>query len=350
LPGYYNKNKTQMAEHYNVSIQRQLDKATVLTMAYVGSQGHHIQHGVDVIWGDAPLCLSVSGCGPGGEGGVYMQGGQTFYGTFTGSIDNQTISQKYHNSSGGPVVAFAQATQLANTANANYNSLQISAERRARDLTFLASYTYAKSLDNGSAKWDPRDPSRAYGLSTFDLRHNLVLSYNWNLPFAHFFGPHRMAEGWHITGISRFYSGVPVSLKSGGDFALTNIGLDYPTQISSIRKLNPRTESHQYFSTNSFDFSLPGCGGAPTFETCGVTGGAKQYSFNGPGAVNTDLGIEKDTRITEGTALNVRFEMFNVFNHANFTGVVGDANSGQFGQATSTLPARIGQISAKFIF
>jgi len=347
LPGYYNKNKTQMAEHYNVSIQRQLDKATVLTLAYVGSQGHHIQHGADVIWGDAALCLQLASvnCGPGGEGGVYVQNGQTYYGTFTGSIDNQTISAKYHNASGGPVVAFAQATQLANTANSNYNSLQFSAERRARDLTFLASYTYSKSLDDGSAKWDPRDPSRAYGLSTFDLRNNLVLSYIWNLPLAHFFGPHRMAQGWQITGISRFYSGVPVSLKSGGDFALTNIGLDYPNQIASIQKLNPRSSSHQYFSTASFANNLS-CG----FEVCGVTGGAKQYSFNGPGAINTDLGIEKDTRITESTALNVRFEMFNVFNHANFTGVVGDANSGQFGQATSTLPARIGQISAKFIF
>jgi hypothetical protein len=345
VPGYYNKNKTQMAEHYNVSIQRQLDKSTVLTLAYVGSQGHHIQHGVDVIWGDSALCQSIAGCGPGGEGGVYVQNGQTYYGTFTGSIDNQTISAKYHNSSGGPVVAFAQATQLANSANSNYNSLQISAERRARDLTFLVAYTYAKSLDDASAKWDPRDPSRAYGLSTFDLRHNLVLSYNWDIPFAKYFGPHRMAEGWHITGISRFYTGVPVSLKSGGDFALTNLGLDYPNQVSSIRKLNPHAATHQYFDPASFASNLS-CG----YEVCGVTGSAKQYSFNGPGAVLTDLGIEKQTRLTEATSLNVRFEMFNVFNHPNFTGVVGDANSGQFGQATNTLPARIGQISAKFIF
>jgi carboxypeptidase family protein len=355
VPGYYYKNKTQMAEHYNVSIQRQLDKSTVLTVGYVGTQGHHIQHGEDLMWGSAALCqsLAAAGCGPGGEGGVYTQGGQTFYGTFTGQIDNQAISPAYHNSSGGPVVAFAQATYLQNSANSNYNSLQVSAERRARDLTFLVSYTYAKSLDNYSAKWDPRDPGRAYGLSSFDMRHNLVMSYNWDLPFDRLFGPRRITTGWHITGISRFNTGVPISLKSNGDTALTNLGLDYPTQIGPIHKLNPRdTPNKQYFNTSAFASNLINCGGNASFETCGVTGSAKQYSFSGPGAINTDLGLEKDTKITESMAFNMRFEMFNIFNHANFlnSSNLGNANSGQFGQITNVAPARIGQISAKFIF
>jgi hypothetical protein len=350
VPGYYNKNKTQMAEHYNVSIQRQLDKSTILTVAYVGTQGHHIQRGEDLIWGNAALCqfLAPSNCGPGGEGSVYTQGGQTYYGTFTGLIDNQTISQNYTNSSGGPVVAFASATWLQNSGNSNYNSLQVSAERRARDLTFLLSYTYAKSLDNYSAKYDPRDPNRAYGLSTFDMRHNLVMSYNWELPFARLFGARRITQGWHITGISRFNTGTPVSVKSGGDYALTNLGLDFPTQISSIKRLNPRATGNLYFSPSAFASNLGPC----HYEVCGVTGSAKQYLFNGPGAISTDLGVQKDTKITEGTSLNVRFEFFNVFNHANFlaNSVIGNANSSQFGEATNTAPARIGQVSAKFIF
>jgi hypothetical protein len=262
-------------------------------------------------------------------------------------IDNQTISQGYTNSAGGPVVAFASATWLQNSGNSNYNSLQVSAERRARDLTFLVSYTYAKSLDNYSAKFDPRDPGRAYGPSTFDMRHNLVLSYNWDLPFARFFGSRRITAGWHLTGISRFNTGTPVSLKSGGDWALTNIGLDYPTEIGAIHKSNPRDPGNAYFNTSAFASGLS-CG----YEVCGVTGSAKQYSLYGPGTVNTDLGLEKDTKITESTAFNVRFEMFNVFNHTNFlsSGVVGNANSSQFGQATTAAPGRIGQVSAKFIF
>jgi hypothetical protein len=356
VPGYYNKNKTMNAEHYNISIQRQLDQKTVLTVAYVGTQGHHIEHGEDVLWGSSTLCMSLPGCGPGGEGGVYMLNGQTYYGSFTGAVNNQAISANYHNSSGGPVVAFASATYLQNSANSNYNSLQASVERRASDVTFLFSYTYAKSLDDQAAKWDPRSPNRAYGLSSFDMRHNFVMSYNWNLPFDRAFGARRITQGWHLTGISRFNTGVPISLQSGGDLAETNIGLDYPTQVGPIRKLNPHVSVNSarfYFDKSAFASNLPNCSGVPnSYETCGVTGSAKQFLFNGPGSINTDAGIEKDTKITESIAFNMRFEMFNVFNHANFlaSSVVGNANSGQFGQVTQTAPTRVGQISAKLIF
>jgi hypothetical protein len=345
VPGYYNHNKTQSSQHYNLSIQRQLDKSTVLTVAYVGTMGRHIEHGEDLIWGSASLCQSLPGCGPYGEGGIYTLGGKTYYGSFTGAIDNQTISQNYVNSSGGPVVAFASATYLQNSGNSNYNSLQVSAERRARDITYLLSYTYAKSLDNIAAKWDPRDPNRAYGQSSWDMRHNFVASYSWQLPFDKFFGPHRYSQGWHITGISRFNTGFPISFKSGGDFALTNLGLDYPNQIGSIKKLNPHAAGHNFFNTSAFASNLS-CG----YEVCGVSGGTKQYAFHGPGTISTDAGVGKDTRLNERMQLNFRLEFFNIFNHANFTSVTGDANQGQFGQATNTAPGRIGQISGKFIF
>jgi hypothetical protein len=347
VPGYYTKNKTNTAQHFNLSIQRQLDKSTILTVAYVATQGHHIEHGEDVIYGDSALCLSLAGCGPGGEAGVYTQGGNTYYGTLIGAINNQTISPGYQNSAGGPVVAFAQATYLQNSGNSNYNSLQVSAERRARDITYLLSYTYAKSLDDIAAKWDPRDPNRAYGQSSWDMRHNFVASYSWSLPFDRFLGANRATQGWHLTGISRFNTGFPVSLKSSGDVALTNIGLDYPTQVAPIQKLNPRSASHAFFNTSAFANNLS-CG----YEDCGVTGSAKQYLFHGPGTINTDAGVGKDTRITERTSLNFRIEFFNVFNHANFlsNSVIGDANSSSFGQALNTASGRIGQVSGKFIF
>ena len=83
-----------------------------------------------------------------------------------------------------------------------------------------------------------------------------------------------------------------------------------------------------------------------------MTGSAKQFLFHGPGTINTDAGVEKDTKLTERTQLNLRLEMFNVFNHANFltSATVGNPNSGQFGQVTNTAPARVGQISGKIIF
>ena len=348
VPGYYNHNKTLAAQHFNTSIQRQLDKSTILTVAYVGTLGRHIDRGVNLLWGSSSLCLSLAGCGPGGEGGVYQNNGGNVYGTLVGAIDNQTISPNYQNSSGGPVVAFAEANYIQNSGLSAYNSLQISAERRARDITFLVGYTYAKSLDSVAAIYDPRTYNgNNYGLSTFDLRHNLVASYTWQLPFDRFLGAHRYSTGWLITGISRFNTGVPVSMAGGGDFALTNIGLDYPTQIAPIQKLNPHAPAHTYFNTASFASGLS-CG----YEVCGQTGSAKQYIFHGPGTINTDMGVEKDTKITERMQLNFRLEMFNVFNHANFltSATVGNPNSGQFGQVTNTAPARVGQVSGKFIF
>ena len=147
-----------------------------------------------MLWGNAALCQSLAGCGPGGEGGVYVQNGQTYYGTFTGLINNQAISANYTNSAGGPVSAYAQATWLQNSGNSNYNSLQVSAERGSHDITYLLSYTYAKSLDTYSAIYDPRTPGSNYGQSSFDLRHNFVASYNWNIPFAAL---------WELTGIAR---------------------------------------------------------------------------------------------------------------------------------------------------
>jgi len=349
VPGYFNHNQTQMAEHYSLSIQRQLDRATVVTIAYVGTEGHHIQRGQNIVYGSAPLCeaLAGSGCGPGGEAGVYTLNGQNYYGSMIGLIDNQTISPKYENSSGGPVVAFAEANWIINNANSNYNSLQASVERRAHDVTFLVSYTYAKSLDDASAIYNPYNPSRTYGPSTFDMRQNLVLSYNWNVPFDRWFGARRISQGWYITGITRFYTGVPISLASTGDFALTNIGLDYPNQIAPLQKENPHDPAHLYFNPADFASNLS-CG----YEVCGVTGSARQFSFNGPGAINTDAGVEKATKISERVALNFRIEMFNIFNHPNFlsSAVVGNAASGQFGQATNTAPGRIGQISGKLIF
>jgi hypothetical protein len=127
---------------------------------------------------------------------------------------------------------------------------------------------------------------------------------------------------------------------------MTNLGIDYPTQVSPIKKLNPHSASHNYFDPSDFASGLS-CG----YEVCGVTGNVKQFAISGPGQINTDAGVEKDTKVKEGMSFNVRIEMFNVFNHANFTNVNGNANSGaQFGTATNTAAGRIGQLSGKFIF
>ena len=208
-------------------------------------------------------------------------------------------------------------------------------------------YTYAKSLDDFSQSFDPLpgQANRNHGQASYDLRQNFVASYSWAIPFQRFLGHNRAAEGWKVTGISRFNTGFPFSLKGSGDFALTNRGYDFPTQIAPFKKLDPRAVGNHWFDKTAFASGL-----SCKYEVCGVTGSAKQYAFHGPGTINTDAGIEKDTRIREGMSVEFRLEMFNVFNHANFTSVTGNPNSGSFGKATNTAPGRIGQISGKFVF
>ena len=84
--------------------------------------------------------------------------------------------------------------------------------------------------------------------------------------------------------------------------------------------------------------------------TLGAPGNANRRFFHGPGLNNTDLGLEKDLRVTEGTSFQLRAEFFNVWNHTQFLTPVGNFISSNFGQVTAAQDPRIGQVSVKFLF
>ena len=253
VPGYYNKNKTTNATHYNLSVQQQLGKSTILTMAYVGTQGHHIEHGEDIIWGSAPLCLSIPWLWTGRRRRRLHPGrsSKTYYGTFTGGNRQPKASASTTRTPMAARLLRSHRRPTCRTRVIQTTTLyRTSVEQRARDLTFLA------VLYVGQNRWTtnlrsgiPVIPAElmVFRRST-KLRHNFVASYNWTLPFDRAFGSNRLTQGWHITGISRFNTGFPISLKSGGDAALTNIGLDYPTQIAPVKKLNPHDPAHTFIT------------------------------------------------------------------------------------------------------
>jgi hypothetical protein len=287
--------------------------------------------------GSATLCNQLNAlgatptCGPYGEQTVYtLPNGQTVSGTRT------TL---------GP--AFGSGNTLtANIDNSNFNSLQISLERKASDVTFLLAYTYAKAIDDASAFGDWVNYSNyrlSRALSSYDEKNNFVASYNWAIPFNKWFsgGPSRLTNGWNIVGISRFASGFPITLsESGDDRSLTgDSSNDLPDVIAPVTTMNPRNPTNTYFSVNSF---------AP--ETYGAIGNANRRFVIGPGFLNTDFGLEKSTRITESTALEFRAEFFNIFNHAQFMNPSGNFNSSTFGIVTSARDPRIGQLSLKMIW
>jgi hypothetical protein len=332
-PGLNVNNKLAYAEHYNMSIQRQLSPSTVLTVAYVGTQSHNLQADLNLNIGNAPLCLSLApACGPNNEKQVFTRlDGSKVYGTLEG-MGNQALGS----------VVYGHVHLYSNIGASNYHSLQVTIERKARSVSFLGAYTYGKSIDNVSTTPLPSDFRRNRAVSPFDIKHNFVASYNWLMPFDRLFSsaPKRLTEGWNLSGITRFATGFPVTVSQSGDLALTGFSFDFPNYVGGVVKSDPRsTSGHTFFNKSAF-----------STEVLGVIGNSNPRPIYGPGIINTDAGVSKTTKINERYSFQLRAEFFNVFNHAQFTTVQGNFASSQFGQAIAVSPGRVGQVSAKFLF
>ncbi len=166
-------------------------------------------------------------------------------------------------------------------------------------------------------------------------------------------GPvHKFLDGWTITGITRFTTGLPILLSESGDIALSGVfgGVDRPNYTGApIKFVDPRASSnHAYFVEN---FDPAGNPVSPFFgEELGVAGNASRRFFHGPGLNNWDFALHKATRITEQTSMEFRAELFNIFNHAQIANPSGDINSSTFGQVTGTqADPRIARISRRYV-
>ncbi len=342
-PGYDIHNHVPYAEHYNFTLQRSLSKDTVLSLAYVGTQGHRLISETESNPGNPALCLSLRGtgvlagtpeCGPFGELGTYTRP--------DGTVINGTRGPLGPN--------FGSNGFTSNIANSNYNSLQISVERKAADFTFLAAYTYSKAMDDSSGfgEWiNFMNYNLSRALSAFDQTHNFVVSYNYAVPLDRAFRslPKRLTEGWSLNGITRFASGFPISISQSGDRSLTGTsGVDAPNFVGGLVINDPRNAGadgvpNEYFNRSAF-----------TSESLGGVGNANRRFFHGPGLNNFDFGLHKDTKIRESMAVQFRAEFFNIFNHTQFTNPSGNYASSLFGVVTSARDPRIGQLSLKFLW
>jgi hypothetical protein len=200
---------------------------------------------------------------------------------------------------------------------------------------------------NNSVYINPFDPALSRGLSSFNITNNFVASYTYALPLAKWAGLssgalYKAANGWQLSGITRFTTGLPVLIVQSGDNSLCGCeeGGEPDWNGQRIQFLNPRKNNLQYFSTTQF---------SP--EPVGQFGTARHYFFSGPGLNNWDMALEKVTGITERSALQFRFELFNTFNHPQFNAPGGDFNSpASFGFVSSARAARVGQAALKLTF
>jgi hypothetical protein len=382
FPGYDIHNKLPYAEHFNLSIQRELSRSTVLTLAYVGTEGHRLISQQEINPGDAALCKSLAaqgaGCGPNGEQNTYTVGGQTIYGT-----RDKLLNPNYCPDAGSLCYGYGN-TLTTLTANSIYHAGEVTVERKAGNVTLLAAYTLAKGLDNSSGFNDLinfTNPKLSRGLSSTDIHHNFVVSYIWELPFDRAFHglPKRLTRGWQLQGITRFSTGFPIQMGDGnpidpsqpnaaqlcpglaltvpvpcvGDTSLAGSpSTDMPDLVGPVHKMNPRSSPNfSYFDQSAFQATSCtfSAAGVPSPE-CGTFGTANRRFFHGPGINNTDLGIQKVIPVTEAKSFEIRGEFFNIFNHAQFNNPSGDISNSSFGNITSARAMRIGQVSAKFIW
>ena len=357
-PAFFNGNRLPYAEHYELSLQRQLSKDDLLSLSYVGTQGHRLLSSKSANPGNPALCLATPGCGPGGENNIYINGSSFVLGTRSvlpgveltpAQAGTPPVGTLLPDGNYG-IIPFGNDSYFITSGKSSYNSAQVDFRHTSGRLQLLLGYTYSKSLDNASGygeQINPVNPALSRGLSAFDSTHNFVVSYNYVLPFDKWGGPKRLTNGWSISGITRFATGLPVTLVETDDHSLlgTSFGgpiilpVDTPDQVGPLHILDPRkTSTHLYFDPTSFASSA-----------IGLQGNARRRFFHGPGINNWDAALQKSTKITERVDLQLRAELFNVFNHAQFITPSGIL-SGTFGQVTAAAPPRIGQVSLKVNF
>jgi hypothetical protein len=346
-PFFYYRNSVPYINNYMLSIQRQITRDTLLTVSYVGNQGHNILALVPVNLGNPALCLSLPGCGPFGEDSTYTTPtGQAIQGTRAGQNGGPRVGQGEN---------YGENTADKSVANSNYNALETTLRYQRHGSQFLLGYTYAKSIDQGSSigeQLNPIDPRQSRTISAWDMKHDFVGSYTLALPFESLVRTsNRLTEDWTLSGTARFATGFPVTLFDNSDRSLlgtlgngaNNYLLDTPQQLPGPLKINTNGRNRRpAFNTSLFPE-----------EDLGQLGNAKRRAFYGPGIENFDMTLGKSLRLSEAKSLEFRVEAFNAFNHAQFYGpasVDGQIEDPNFGQIVSAAAPRLLQLAAKFSF
>jgi outer membrane receptor protein involved in Fe transport len=267
-----------------------------------------------------------------------------------------------------PFPSFARIQGVVFGEDAWFEGVSVKAEKRVgKGLSFLASYTWSKSLDTGStieAKglWtDPLNQRRtAKGLSYFDVPQHLVVSAQYDLPFgrghvlAGAAGPvlNNIIGGWNVRGIGNFQSGFPFDPSMS--LARTNICATACTVRPDVVH-DPNLPGDERIKNGLS--STPGIGywDASAFVLPSLSapriGNAGRGLLRGPGINNFDLGVFKRFAITERVGVEFGYEAFNAFNHPQFLAPSTNLeNLATFGKLTGTNPPRISQFVLKVSF
>ncbi len=239
-------------------------------------------------------------------------------------------------------------------ANSSYNALQtMMTKRLSRGFTLVAHYTWSRAIDDACQQetldqcrqQDPFNRLGSRGLGEFDRRHVAVFSYLWELPLARNARKWRKLAfgGWQLAGINTFQTGSPLTITTGSDVALTGVGYDRPDVLRNPDL--PKSRSKDAKIASWFDTS------AFARNQAGRYGNAGRDIIAAAGSWNWDLSLQKAFFLTERRRLELRWDLFNILNHANLSGPQTTFNSAQsFGKITGAGGARVMQLAVRCDF
>jgi hypothetical protein len=248
-----------------------------------------------------------------------------------------------------------------NGSSANYHSLQLQANRRfSRTIQFGAAYTWSRSMDYTSGDWGivSQYTNRRvwnYGPSDFDMTQVLTLNWVWDAPKATSLLRNRVVgmafDGWRLSGVATFTTGQPADvgyntvdgtdITGGGDGSRVVL-------LGDARIPSSERTFNRWFDTSAF--------GRPAQ---GTIGNLQRNYLRKPGTNNFDLSILKDFGLAKEKAkLQIRWEMYNAFNHTQFSGfgssarfdAAGNQVNTAFGQLSSARQPRFMQASLRLLF
>ncbi len=365
-------------QNWTLAVQRQLPGQILLDVAYVGTMGHHLvsrlnptnqmptKYLADPVTGgtsqaNSPLYKSIAD--PAVQALSVVQAMPVDSSTGMHSPFNGFQTLMGGNATLGQALRpFPQYTQEANfqmrdmmegVGNSSYHSLQINARKQfSQGLTFLVSYTWSKTLTDAESIFnefsgftqDAYNTRAEKALSINDYPNNLILSYEYQLPFgpgkkfANVGGPAgKVLGGWSIAGIQQYQSGRPNMIFTGGNPYAPYVGpnnfLMRPNVVPGVNKrstayltgkFNPNgptvknnpSDPNPCNYTNCTDYGALLNGNAWTDPAWGSLGNASRSNgaIRLPGYLNEDISILKRTKINERVNVEFRADFLNVFN------------------------------------
>ena len=315
--------QTPYFHHFNIGVQQQLGLSRMVELTYSGSRGRNLLASRD--------------------------------------INQPQPSPAPFNPR--PMPLFDDITAIESRATSAYNALQFKIQQRPhKGVSFLASYTLSKSVDDSSGFFatsgDPNFPQDSFNLtaergrSSFDIRHYFSIGFGYELPFGN--GKAYLSNNgwattilgnWEVHGILTLHSGRPFTVALLSEMDNSNTGRsvlgfganDRPNLTGDAQVGNPSPD--QWFDTAAF-----------TLPPSGSFGNAGRNILEGPGYQNLNLGLIKRVNITNSARLNFRLEAFNLLNHNNFNLPDNFFGSPTFGQILSAGSPRRLQLGCSFEF